>query len=455
MSSNTTQAPSLESENTAWHEIWHFFRVWDERFEAFQTKPAWYVLARDMMAGLIVSFVSIPLAIGFSLASGLSPEQGVIASAFAMFIGGAYGGSKYQVYGPTAAFITTIAWIVKDYGPDFLILATMIAGVIIALMGVFRLGKWFQYVPNSVVVGFTLGIALTIVLGQMPDLMGGNIKHGTEFLDRMAMLPDLIQDAHGHALLMGLVTFLIIKNLYKISIYIPSPLIAVLLCTFLANFVWQETAIPLISSKFGALDPNVFKLTPPQLAGHHVLDLVQPVVMIVFIAALESLLSAKMADRIAHEIRPFNPNKELFAQGVVNFLVPLVNGFACTGALARTATNIKVGALTPFAAIIQGGVMIVLIVFFTPYLSMVPMASIAGLMVFVAINMVKPAELRGIWHEGLASTTVMLSTALITLFSDLFLAVAMGTVLFYLIKLVFPQSFKDNTLEHSQTGHSG
>jgi SulP family sulfate permease len=177
--------------------------------------------------------------------------------------------------------------------------------------------------------------------------------------------------------------------------------------------------------------------------------------MIVFIAALESLLSAKMADRIAHEIRPFNPNKELFAQGVVNFLVPLVNGFACTGALARTATNIKVGALTPFAAIIQGGVMIVLIVFFTPYLSMVPMASIAGLMVFVAINMVKPAELRGIWHEGLASTTVMLSTALITLFSDLFLAVAMGTVLFYLIKLVFPQSFKDNTLEHSQTGHSG
>jgi sulfate permease, SulP family len=448
MSVSQSNLEPLARERTASQEIWHFFRVWDERFEAFHAKPAWYVLARDSMAGLIVSFVSIPLAIGFALASGLSPEQGVIAGAFAMFIGGAYGGSKYQVYGPTAAFITTIAWIVKDYGPDFLVLATMIAGVIIMLMGLFRLGKWFQYVPNSVVVGFTLGIALTIVLGQMPDLMGVNIKHGTEFLDRMAMLPDLIQDAHGHAIFMGLITFLLIKKLYKISIYIPAPLIAVILCTFFANFVWQETAIPLISSKFGALDPNVFKLTPPHLGGHRVVDLIQPVVMIVFIASLESLLSAKMADRIAHETRPFNPNKELFAQGVVNFLVPLVNGFACTGALARTATNIKVGALTPFAAIFQGVVMIVLIVYFTPYLSMVPMASIAGLMVFVAINMVKPAELRGIWHEGLASAAVMITTALITLFSDLFLAVATGTVLFYLIKLLFPQSFKENGLEH-------
>lgn len=422
---------------SAAQEIRTFFHFWDRRFEDYGQLPLGKALFRDFIAALIVALVAIPLGIGFSIASGMRPEQGIVAGAFAGILGGLFGGSKYQVYGPTAAFITVIAGIVNQYDVPFLILASCIAGVIVMAMGLGRLGHLFRWIPNTVIVGFTIGIALTIMVGQLPDLLGGVHKTSPDFWEKIAILPDLFVSAHGHALLLGVLTFILIRQLYKISVYIPAPLIAIGLCTFLANEVWHGHEIPLVSTKYGHLSSEFIQLTLPSLGNHSVLDLVIPVTLIVFIAALESLLSARMADRIAGNPTPYQPNKELFGQGVVNVIVPLLNGFPCTGALARTATSIKVGAVSPLSSVIKGCLVLVLMTFFGTYLSSIPMAAIGGLLVFVAFNMVKPPEVKGVWAEGKLSVAVMAVTALMTVISDLFTAVGTGTALFYLGRLIF------------------
>ena len=438
----STQVSDEPAATTINERLVRFFQVKDERFEDYGKQPKAKLFIRDFLAALIVSLVAIPLGVGFSIASGMRPEQGIIAGAIAGVLGGIFGGSKYQVYGPTAAFITVIASVVLQFGVPFLIMSSMLAGGIILLMGVLGLGKYFRFIPHSIIVGFTIGIAGTIIVTQLPDAVGGSLKISLHTFEKITQLPRLIQDANAHAMILAILTFYLIRVLYRFSVFIPAPLIAIVLGSFIANVIWHDKLIPLISSKYGEIGQNMFQFTPPSLNGHKVTDLLLPVLGIVFIASLESLLSSRMADRLANNPTPYNPDKELFGQGVVNALVPLLNGFPCTGALARTATSIKVGAVSPFASIMTGGWVIMLMLFFSSYLGSLPMACVSGLLILVACNMVKPEEVKSILLEGKGHVFLMAYTAIMTIATDLMIAVSTATVIYFVARKFAPPLFQ-------------
>ncbi len=411
----------------------------DRRFEVYANRRPHCMLLRDALAGLIVALVAIPLGVGFAIASGLQPEQGVVAGGLAGLLGGVFGGSRYQVYGPTAAFIPLLSGIVAHYGVPFLILASVIAGAIVYLMGVFRLGSYFARVPFSVTVGFTIGIAFSIALGQMPDVLGSPHAVSGEVWTRLQAVLALLAAPDWRAVLMAVGTFLLIRACYRVSVFIPGPLIAIGLAILCNAFFMGGLPLVVISDKFGALSGPLFKLTPPGLDGHAPWELVMPVISIVFIASLESLLSARMADRLAGEVSAYDPNRELIGQGVVNAIVPLLNGFPCTGAFARTATNIKAGAVSPAASMFQGGFVLVLMLFFEPFIGQIPAACIGGLLIFVACGMIKMEEVRHVFRQGRFHAFLAAYTALVTFLTDLFVAVSTATALYYAVRVWFRQ----------------
>lgn len=429
-------------------EIQSFFCFWDERFEDYAKANKAACLFRDFTAGLVVALVAIPLGIGFSIASGMRPEQGIVAGAYAGLIGGVFGGSKYQVYGPTAAFIPILLGIITKYDYPFLILASLIAGILILFLGVFRLGKYFSYVPHSIIVGFTIGISFTIMVSQFPNILGETNPVGKHVTEKLLQVPQMFKDVHAHALVLAVFTFFFVKILNRISVLIPAALLAMIICTFIANQIWHDHLIPVVATQYGDIGKNMFAFTLPSLGRFEVADLVLPVLSIAFIGALESLLSSRMADRLANNHTPYHANKELFGQGLVNALVPLFNGFPCTGALARTATNIKVGAMSPMASIFKGTSVMILMVFCANYLSSVPMAFVGGLLMYVASNMVKAHEVKLVFKSGHLHVFLMFYTAIITLLGDLSIAVVSGTVLYYVAKVSLEKFAPEIKLEH-------
>jgi MFS superfamily sulfate permease-like transporter len=415
----------------------HLEPVEEQRFEVYQRPGRRITLFQDAMAGLIVALVAIPLGIGFAIASGLKPEQGIVAGALAGILGGLFGGSKYQVYGPTAAFIPLLSGIVARYDVPFLILASIMAGGLILLMGLFKLGDHFSKIPFSVTVGFTIGIALSIALGQLPDTLGNLGPISFRTLEKIQQIGGLLAHPNLFTLLLAGLSFFIIRKCYKVSVFIPGPLIAILIALTLAQTVFPPKTIPLIIDKFGIIaGSELFKVTLPALGDRSIWALVLPVFSIVFIASLESLLSARMADRLANDKVLFNPNRELLGQGIVNAVVPLLNGFPCTGAFARTAISIKAGATSPAASIFQGGFILFLTHFFAGYIGLVPMACISGLLLYVAFNMIKIDEVRYVFKHGSLHTFLMFYTAAVTFLTDLLIAVSSATVLYYAITAV-------------------
>lgn len=409
----------------------------DPRFETYaEPGKTRVVLIRDVLAGLIVALVAIPLAVGFSIASGLRPEQGIVAGALAGILGGIFGGSKYQVYGPTAAFIPLLSAIMAHYDFPFLILASLIAGVLIFLMGVFRLGDYFAKIPFSVTVGFTVGIAFSIALGQLPDALGSLQGSSPHALEKIRLVSALMMHPNLAALGIAVMTFAIIRICYKTSVFIPGPLIAIVVAVLLVRFAGAALPgvadIPVLADKFGVMHGDIFRLTLPGLGAHPVWALIVPTLSIVFIASLESLLSARMADRLANNANAHDPNRELVGQGVVNTVVPLLNGFPCTGAFARTATSIKAGAASPMASLFQGGFIILLMLFFAERVAVIPMACISGLLIYVACNMVKVEELRQVCLRGRIHAFLMVYTAVMTVATDLFIAVSTATAIYHL-----------------------
>jgi sulfate permease, SulP family len=486
--------------------IKHFLTPLDARFEDLRSGQWPLVVLRDFSAGLIVAMMAIPLAMGFAMASGLKPEQGIVGGAVAGLVGALFGGSKYQVYGPTAAFIPVIAGLIVAYVPRFgfgqvhgtLVLAAMISGVVLLLMGVAELGKLARLVPHSVVVGFTIGIAVTIALSQVGEVLGLHAGFklterelvelrekgvpdpvidklapvtGREFATRTqylsalsaALAPDELAASQGSvlklaelrmphhffeklrvirahlgefkgdALLLALVTFLVTNYLLKISIYIPAPLIA-MGAAILLSYALHDPELTTIGEKYGAIPTNFFVLTPPVLPSWDwdvLRDVGYLVVAIVFVSGVESLLCSRMADRLAdNRGTPFDPSKEFWGQGLVQIIVPLLNGFPHTGALARTATNIKLGAVTPLAGIFKAVLKLGLAYFLARYLQLVPMACIGGILMWVACNMVKPAEVRQVVAHGWFHVLLMVVTAATVIATDFLTGVLTGMVLY-------------------------
>ena len=371
----------------------------DGRYEDLSKGNLTMNITKDLIAGLIVAMVAIPLAMGFAMASGLRPEQGIVGGAIAGLLGALFGGSKYQVYGPTAAYIPIIGGLMATYSHGFLVLVSLIAGIMLMLSGIFKLGKIIEKVPHSIVVGFTIGIAIVIAMSQMGEILGLKEKLGYGFFDQIAKITANIGTANIYAVILALITFAICKTLIKVSTFIPGPLIALAFGFIAAATFWSDKGLILIKDKYGSIPTNFWVITPPVLpeawTGKIFFDLIYFAVAIYFVAAVESLLCSRMADRLANNKgMPFNPNKELWGQGMVNIFTPLFNGFPHTGALARTAVNIRLGAVSPLAGVAKFAFKLLLAAFLSYYLEQVPMACIGGILLYVATGMVKSYEIK-------------------------------------------------------------
>jgi SulP family sulfate permease len=435
-----------------------FFTFFDSRWEDL-TKENWLNVAyKDLSAGLIVAMTAIPMAMGFAMAMGMRPEHGIIAGALACVVGRTFGGSKYQVYGPTAAFIPVIAALIAKYSDPanggtfeqahgFLVLVSIISGIILIIMGIYGVGKYAKLVPNSIIVGFTVGIAVAIAATNFKDILGvASIKallgdSSRSLSEQIKFMSEHLYLINGWSILLGLITFLLAKYLLKISIYIPGPVIAMGTATLLAATLLADKNIILVRDLYGSIPNNFFKLQLPFLPtmnGSVLLDIIYFVVSIVFVSGVESVLCSSMADRLAKNDRtPFNPDKEFFGQGLVQIITPLVQGFPCTGALARTATSIKAGATTPLAGYFKAILKLSMAFYLAQYLELIPMACIGGILVWVASNMIKPSEIKEIKHAGKFEFSMMIYTAVMVPMTDFLTGVLSALVIYFVVKYAF------------------
>lgn len=438
-----------------------FFTFIDSRWEDLRQESWGKTVYKDFSAGLIVAMTAIPMAMGFAIAMGMRPEHGIIAGALACVIGRTFGGSKYQVYGPTAAFIPVIAGLISKYSSPsiggtfeqahgFLILVSIIAGIVLIIMGVFGFGKFAKLVPNSIIVGFTVGIALAIALTNLEDILGveffndfigqdEDIKGG--LLHNIYLAFQNIDKVNIWSIFIGILTFVITKGLLRISIFIPGPVIAMATATLLSATVLANKGLILVKDLYGSIPNNFFVFTPPSLPGMSVsifLDILYFAGAIVFVSGVESILCSSMADKLAdNKGTPFNPDKEFFGQGMVQIFTPLIQGFPCTGALARTATSIKAGARTPLAGYFKAVLKLLLAYFLAQYLELIPMACIGGILVWVATNMIKPSEIKEIRHLGMFEFSIMLYTAVMGPLTDFLTGVLSALIIYFTVKRFF------------------
>ncbi len=452
-----------------WQRFKQFIHVFDNRFEDL-TREHWKsIVYRDFSAGLIVAMTAIPMAMGFAIAMNLRPEQGIIAGALACLVGRTFGGSKYQVYGPTAAFIPIIAGLMAKYGEagggtfeqghGFLVLVSIIAGIVLMIMGLLGMGKYAKLVPDSIIVGFTVGIAIVIALSNVGEALGLALSLEGGLITKIQEIAANFDSANWYAFGIAMMTFFLTRYLLKISIFIPAPLLSLGIATALTSFVFHDKGITLIEDRFGEIPTNFFVFTGPSLPGWEasvMFDIIYFAFAIVFVSAVESVLCSTMADRLANNRKtPFNPDKELWGQGLVQSTIPLINGFPCTGALARTATSIKAGAVTPLAGYFKGILKLAMAIYLASYLSVVPMASIAGILLWVASNMIKPSEIRTVWQHSRFHTALMIYTAVMVPLTD-FLTGVMSALIIYAILRPFleqPVTKHDNS-EPSASMHS-
>jgi SulP family sulfate permease len=373
--------------------------------------------------------------------------MGIVGGAMAGLVGALFGGSKYQVYGPTAAFIPVIAGITAKYGGtpenpsyDFLIWCSILSGVVLICLGLARLGRIVAMVPNSIVVGFTIGIAVVIAMSQVEQVLGLKAKLPYGFFNKLRGIAENLNEFNLYAVLIAALTFVVTKLLLKMSKYAPAPLIALGLATLLSSTVWADKGLTLIIDKYGAIPDNLIRVTLPgplTLTAGVVWDMAYFVVAIVFVSGVESLLCSRMADRLAdNRGAPYNPNKELWGQGWVQIVVVLLNGFPHTGALARTATNIKVGAVSPLAGIFKFALKLTLAIFLARWLETVPMACIGGILMFVAVNMVKPAEVREVWRHSRFDAVMMIYTAVMVVVTDFLIGVLSALVVYFIARRI-------------------
>ncbi len=431
---------------TPFQRLKRFLTIFDSRFEDLEKQTWKKTVYRDFSAGLIVALTAIPMAMGFAMAMGLRPEQGIVAGALACIVGRTFGGSKYQVYGPTAAFIPLIASLMAKYGEanggsfaqahGFLVLVSGIAGVILVLCGLLGLGKLAAKVPPSIVVGFTIGIAIAIAMSNAGEALGLDLSKTRGTIGKVQAIVTQGSAINLWVLGLALLTFALTRGLLRVSIFIPAPLIALGVATVLGATVLEDMGITLVRDRYGAIPSNFFAFTPPVLPGFSAgvaFDIVWFVAAIVFVSGVESLLCSSMADRLANNKKtPFSPDKEFFGQGIVQIVTPLINGFPCTGALARTATSIKAGAVTPLAGYFKGFLKLGLAIFLAPLLGRVPMACIAGILLWVATNMIKKEEIKEVMALGRFHTAMMIYTAVMVPLTD-FLTGVLSALFIYAI----------------------
>ena len=386
-------------------------------------------LMADVMAGVIVGIVALPLAIAFGIASGVSPEKGIITAIVAGFIISALGGSRVQIGGPTGAFIVIVAGIIGEYGMPGLTVATLMAGVFLILFGLLRLGTIIKYIPYPIIVGFTSGIAVTIFTTQVKDLLGMTIENAPgDFVERWVAYFQHITTIDPWSAAVGLISVAIIAVTPKLSKRVPGSLIAIVVMTVTVLLLKEYagvTTVETIGDRF-SIQSQLPGAVVPELNWEVIKELVAPALTIAVLGAIESLLSATVADGvIGHH---HNSNTELMAQGVANLLSPIFGGIPATGAIARTMTNINNGGRTPVAGVIHAVVLLLIFLFLMPLAQYIPMACLAGVLVVVAYGMSGWRSFMALMRNPKSDITVLLLTFFLTIIFDLTVAIEVGLI---------------------------
>jgi len=389
-------------------------------------------LGRDVGAGLTVGVVAIPLAMAFAIASGVKPEAGLFTGIIAGFIIAALGGSRVQIGGPAGAYIVIIYAIVEKYGLANLLIATMMAGVMLFIMGLTRLGNLVRFIPVSIVIGFTNGIAVLIALSQVKDLLGLSIDAlPADFFAKLAVIARNLQTTNFHAVLIAaasLVLILVWPKSYALNhaprwkravAAVPGTIVALVLSSLVVSTF--NLPVESIGTRLGGIPQGLPAFALPAFEWSIAKQLVAPTVTIALLGAIESLLCARVADNLIDDRH--DPNQELMAQGLANFLAPLFGGIPATGTIARTVTNVKSGATSPVAGIVHAATLLVVILVAAPLASGIPLAALAAILLFVAWNMGEWREFARLRQFAYTYRTVLLATFFLTVVFDLTVAV--------------------------------
>ena len=418
----------------------------------------------DIGAGITVGIVALPLAMAFAIAAGLKPEQGLITAIVAGFLISALGGSNVQIGGPAGAFIVIVYGILQRYGLTNLLIATALAGVLLFALGLFKLGALVRYIPVTIIIGFTNGIAVLIGLSQLKDLLGLSIdKMPADFFSQIAALAAHIDSFNPYALAIGVACvgglFLWprlfagatlpgrlteLSSLKTVS-RVPGPVVALVSMTLVAW--WFALPVETIGSRFGGIPHTLPELALPPFSWDSAKQLLIPTVTIALLGAIESLLCARIADNLT-DLPRHDPNQELMAQGVANMVSPLFGGMPATGTIARSVTNVRAGGTTPVAGIVHALTLLLIVLVAAPLALHVPLAALAGILLFVAWNMGEWHEFARLKHFSAPYRTILLGTFFLTVVFDLTVAVEVGLVLacvFFIYRMSTLFSVKPHT----------
>jgi sulfate permease, SulP family len=380
----------------------------------------------DLIAGVTVGLVALPLAMAFAIASGVSPQAGIYCAIVTGFLISALGGSKTQIGGPTGAFVVVVLGIIARYGIDGLFTCTMLAGVLLVVMGLTGLGAMVRYFPRPVVVGFTNGIAILIASTQIRDFFGLRMEHVPgDFFHRMGAIAANFHTLNWAATAVGIASLVVMIVCMRFFKKVPGAIVVCFGSIALVSFL--HLPVETIGTRFGGIPSGLPHIAVPHLQPILLLHLLSPAVTVAMLGAIESLFSAVVSDRMSHD--KHNPNVELVAQGVANIFSPLFGGLPATGAIARTATNVRSGAKTPVAGIIHALTLLAVILFAAPLVKNLPLAALAGILFMVAYNMGDWAEIPEILRLTKADIAVWILTLSLTVFADLTLAVEVGMIL--------------------------
>lgn len=382
--------------------------------------------SKDLTAGVIVGIVALPLAIAFAIASGVKPEQGLYTAIIAGFLISALSGSRVQIGGPTGAFIVIVYGIVQQYGYDGLATATLISGILLIAMGFARLGAVIKFIPYPVTVGFTTGIALIIFAGQIRDFLGLDIATvPSEFIEKWVAYAHHFDSFNPAALGLGVLTIVTVQLFPRVTRLVPGSLVAILVTTALVSLF--NLPVETIGSRFGEVPTSLPKPQLPNICFELIGQMFSPALSIALLAGIESLLSAVVADGMTG--RRHRSDMELIAQGVANIFSPIFGGIPATGAIARTATNIKNGGITPISGIIHAITLLLIMLFFGKWAALIPMPTLAGILIVVSYNMSEWHLFVKLFRSPRSDVLVLLATFLLTVLLDLTVAIQVGVVL--------------------------
>ncbi|MGM8213244.1 SulP family inorganic anion transporter [Virgibacillus sp. W0430] len=430
----------------------------DKRFRGLSKAD----VKNDFVAGITVGVVAIPLGMAFAIASGVKPEYGLYTTIIAGLLVALFGGSRFQIAGPTGAFIPILLAIVLQYGYEDLLIAGFLAGIMLILMSFFKVGNLIKFIPRSVTIGFTSGIAVIIFSGQLENFFGlSGVEKKEYFHQNMLQIITNFPTLNMYSLLIAVTGLLIIIYVPKVFPKIPVLLVALIIPTILSILFFPEK-VATIGTAFGGISQSLPSIQIPALTWEKLIYLWQPAFVIAMLGGIESLLSAVVADGMTG--KQHRSNRELFGQGLANIVTPFFGGIPATGAIARTATNIKSGAVSPFSGIFQSLFVLFTLLLFAPFASHIPLASMAPILMVVAFNM---SEYKSFWHIlklRTGDSLVLVTTFLLTVFVNLTVAVPIGLLLAMLsfikrisglveVENIIPDKFVHNKTQNGVTDY--